>query len=146
MSVWILSVVKTRTFSFTGVNGEDFTSNMHISSALCCMKKEWLSRWKFNYIMLKESGNVTWYFLYKIYFLMLCIILYLFVLVIFFPFRQIHRGEVISTGVRIKKGSNTIYLLTAIGLARGDISTVHIYTQTLHRTTQWNRIPRTEHT
>jgi hypothetical protein len=25
-------------------------------------------------------------------------------------------------------------------------STVHIYTQTVHRTTQWNRIPRTEHT
>jgi hypothetical protein len=29
-----------------------------------------------------------------------------------------------------------IYLLAAIGLAPGGISTVHIYTQTIHRTTQ----------
>jgi len=29
-----------------------------------------------------------------------------------------------------------IYLLPAIGLAPGDISTVHIYTKTIHRTTQ----------
>jgi hypothetical protein len=29
-----------------------------------------------------------------------------------------------------------IYLLTAIGLTPGTCSTVHIYTQTLHRTTQ----------
>jgi len=29
-----------------------------------------------------------------------------------------------------------IYLLTAIGLSPGDSSTVHIYTQTVHRTTQ----------
>jgi len=28
------------------------------------------------------------------------------------------------------------YLLTAIGLSPGDSSTVHIYTQTIHRTTQ----------
>jgi len=39
-----------------------------------------------------------------------------------------------------------IYLLTAIGLTPGGSSTVHIYTQTIHRTTQCNRIPRTEHT
>jgi len=39
-----------------------------------------------------------------------------------------------------------IYLLTAIGLIPGDSSTVHIYTKTIHRTTQWNRIPRKEHT
>jgi len=32
-----------------------------------------------------------------------------------------------------------IYLLTAIGLTPGGSSTVHIYTQTIHRTTQWNR-------
>jgi len=31
---------------------------------------------------------------------------------------------------------DTIYLLTAIGLIPGGSSTVHIYTQTLHRTTQ----------
>jgi uncharacterized integral membrane protein len=30
----------------------------------------------------------------------------------------------------------TIYLLTAIGLTPGGSSTVHIYTQTVHRTTQ----------
>jgi len=29
-----------------------------------------------------------------------------------------------------------IYLLTAIGLTPGGRSTVHIYTQTIHRTTQ----------
>jgi hypothetical protein len=33
-----------------------------------------------------------------------------------------------------------IYFLTAIGLTPGDSSTVHIYTQTVHR------IQRTEHT
>jgi uncharacterized integral membrane protein len=31
---------------------------------------------------------------------------------------------------------NVIYLLTAIGLKHGGSSTVHIYTQTVHRTTQ----------
>ena len=36
--------------------------------------------------------------------------------------------------------------LTAIGLTPGGSSTVHIYTQTIQRTTQWNRIPRKEHT
>jgi len=39
-----------------------------------------------------------------------------------------------------------IYLLTAIGLTPGGSSTVHIYTQTVHRTTQWNGIHRREHT
>ena len=39
-----------------------------------------------------------------------------------------------------------IHLLTAIWLTPGGSSTVHSYTQTIHRTTQWNRIPRTEHT
>jgi hypothetical protein len=38
-----------------------------------------------------------------------------------------------------------LYLLTAIGLTLGGSSTVHIYKQTIHRTTQWNRKPRTEH-
>ena len=32
--------------------------------------------------------------------------------------------------------TNMIYLLTAIGLTSGGSSTVHIYTQTIHRTTQ----------
>jgi hypothetical protein len=39
-----------------------------------------------------------------------------------------------------------LYLLTVIGLTAGGSSTVHIYTQTVHRTTQWNNIPWTEHT
>jgi len=33
-----------------------------------------------------------------------------------------------------------IYLLTAIGLTPGDSSTVHIYTQTIRRTTQLTTI------
>jgi len=33
-----------------------------------------------------------------------------------------------------------IYLLTAIGLTPGGSSTVHICTQTIHRTTQTNNI------
>ena len=37
-----------------------------------------------------------------------------------------------------------IYLLTAIGLPPGGSSTVHIYTLTVHRITQWDRIYRTE--
>ena len=32
-----------------------------------------------------------------------------------------------------------IYLLTAIGLTPGGSSTEHIYTQTIHRTTQWKQ-------
>jgi hypothetical protein len=39
-----------------------------------------------------------------------------------------------------------IYLFTAVGLTTGDSSTSHIHTQTLHRTTQWNRIHRILHT
>jgi len=31
---------------------------------------------------------------------------------------------------------NDIYFLSAIGLALGGSSTIHIYTQTIHRTTQ----------
>jgi len=37
-------------------------------------------------------------------------------------------------------------MLTAIGLTPGGNSTVQIYTQIIHITTQWNRIHRTEHT
>jgi hypothetical protein len=33
-----------------------------------------------------------------------------------------------------------IYLFTAIGLTPGRSSTLQIYTQTVHRTTHWNRI------
>jgi len=32
-----------------------------------------------------------------------------------------------------------IHLLTAVGLTPGGSSTVHIYTQTIHRTTRWNQ-------
>ena len=38
-----------------------------------------------------------------------------------------------------------IYLLTEIGLTSGGSGAVHIYTQTIHRTAQWNRIHGTEH-
>ena len=37
-------------------------------------------------------------------------------------------------------------LLTAVGLPPGGSSTIHIYTQTVYRTTQWNRKHRTEPT
>jgi len=37
-----------------------------------------------------------------------------------------------------------LYLFTAVGLTPRGYSTVHIYTQTIHRTTQWNTIPRME--
>jgi len=33
-----------------------------------------------------------------------------------------------------------IYLLTAIGFTPGGSSTIHIYTQTIHRTTQWTTL------
>jgi len=36
-----------------------------------------------------------------------------------------------------------IYLLTAIGLSLGGSSTVHIYTQAIHRTTQNKKLHRT---
>jgi len=39
-----------------------------------------------------------------------------------------------------------MYVPTAIGLTPGGSSTVHIYTQIIHRKTQWNRIYRRERT
>jgi len=39
-----------------------------------------------------------------------------------------------------------MYLVSAIGLPPGGSSTVHIYTQTIHRTTHRKRLLRTEHT
>jgi len=38
-----------------------------------------------------------------------------------------------------------ICLLTEIGLTAGGSSTVHICIQTIHRTTHWNSIHKTEH-
>jgi len=38
--------------------------------------------------------------------------------------------------VKFQIAYGMIYLLTAIGLSPGGSSTVHIYTQTIHRTTQ----------
>ena len=38
--------------------------------------------------------------------------------------------------VQCERDSDMIYLLTAIGLSPGGRSTVHIYTQTVHRTIQ----------
>jgi len=57
------------------------------------------------------------------------------------PLRRI-REQTHHSGVHW--GLISIYLLTGIGFTHGGSSTVHIYTQTIHRTTQWNRIPRTE--
>jgi len=37
-----------------------------------------------------------------------------------------------------------LYSLTAIVLTSGGSSTVHIYIKTIHRTTRWKTIPRTE--
>ena len=47
-----------------------------------------------------------------------------------------HWGAIASWGKRNLILKILIYLLTAIGLSPGGISTVHIYTQTVHRTTQ----------
>jgi hypothetical protein len=38
-----------------------------------------------------------------------------------------------------------VYLLTSIGLTPGGSSTVHIYTQTVYRTSQCNRMHRILH-
>ena len=46
-----------------------------------------------------------------------------------------------------RKNSSQCYwyiLLTAVGLRAGGSSRVHIWTQTVHITTQWGRIHRTE--
>ena len=42
----------------------------------------------------------------------------------------------------ISSQSYLIYLLSAIGLTPGGNSTGHFFTQTIHKTTQWNRICR----
>jgi len=47
-----------------------------------------------------------------------------------------------NLGPRFQAFDMVIHLLTAAELTAG---TVHIYTRTIHRTTKWNRIYRTEH-
>jgi uncharacterized integral membrane protein len=47
---------------------------------------------------------------------------------------QVYVGHTAKSAVRAY--NDMIYLLTAIGLSPGGSSTVHIYTQTVHRTTQ----------
>jgi len=54
--------------------------------------------------------------------------------------RNVHQARIASLWYGM------VYLLTAIGLTPVGSSTVHIYTPTIHRKTQWNRISRTEHT
>jgi len=44
-------------------------------------------------------------------------------------------GKLPENGTVVPK-HDMMYLLTAIGLTPGDCRTVHIYTQTIHRTTQ----------
>ena len=53
-----------------------------------------------------------------------------------YPFTRRHSAEWTSNLARIHYFSDRIYLLTATGLSPGGSSTVHIYTQTIHRTTQ----------
>jgi hypothetical protein len=53
--------------------------------------------------------------------------------------RQVHRDFLIT----LYMIHDMTYLLTAIGLTPGGSSIVHIYIQTIHRTTQWNGIPNT---
>jgi len=61
--------------------------------------------------------------------------------------KSVARWTAQIAGVAVaRRHYDMIYLLTAIGLTTGGCRTVHIYTETTHRTTQWNRIPRTEHT
>jgi hypothetical protein len=43
---------------------------------------------------------------------------------------------IMNLSFTLKTYSDMIYLLTAVGLSPGGSSTVHIYTQTIHRTTQ----------
>jgi uncharacterized integral membrane protein len=49
--------------------------------------------------------------------------------------RRAPKGQVVYQILR-QAYSVLIHLLTAIGLTAGSSSTVHIYTQTIHRTTQ----------
>ena len=51
-----------------------------------------------------------------------------------YMFRPVYRTR--HQAKHSKTVSSNIYLLTAIGLSPGGSSTVHIYTQTIHRTTQ----------
>ena len=44
--------------------------------------------------------------------------------------------EMLSSGKSLSTCYDMLYLLTAIGLPPGGSSTVHIYTQTIHRTIQ----------
>jgi len=60
-------------------------------------------------------------------------------------YRQVAKHDVIYSE-KYFRWRYMIYLLTAIGLTPGGSSTVHIYTQTIHITTQWNTTPRTEYT
>ena len=50
---------------------------------------------------------------------------------------SVQAGGICSRGLLALMIYNMIYLLTAIGLTPGGGSTVHIYTQTVHRTTQF---------
>ena len=73
---------------------------------LCYMKKEWMIRRKFNYITLKESGDVAWYFLYQYIFEIFVIFFFIYLFVVnVWCFR--HKSivvKVFSSGARIKKG------------------------------------------
>jgi len=56
------------------------------------------------------------------------------------------RTKIESDALQIFTIYDMLYLLTAIGLTPGGSSTVHIYTNTIHRTTQNKKIHRTTQT
>jgi len=57
------------------------------------------------------------------------------------------RAAALDAFAKLRKATfDMIYSLTAVGLTPGGSSTVHIYTQTIHRTTQRIWLPRTDHT
>ena len=53
-----------------------------------------------------------------------------------FLIRSGHRRQYGTCALHARLVYDIIYLLIAIGLSRGGSSTVHIYTQTIHRTIQ----------
>ena len=55
---------------------------------------------------------------------------------VFYDFLYKFRLKYFSYQTKIRRVLVLIYLLTTIGLSPGGSSTVHIYTQTVHRTTQ----------
>jgi hypothetical protein len=70
--------------------------------------------------------------------------IYIYVCVCVCVFMYVYIWYDLSTAIGLAPGgSSTVHIYTQ---TPDGSSTVHIYTQTIHRTTQWNRIHRTEQT